>query len=75
MADFVQRLVPRATMHGLQDDGHFSFFWFCDDCHRQILSTLFGSPQGPHTVELDVDQSPIEKGIEETIPLSDAEEV
>ncbi|WOL14837.1 hypothetical protein Cni_G23618 [Canna indica] len=75
MTEFVRRLVPRATVHRLPDDGHFSYFCFCDDCHRQILSTLFGSPQGPlTTIELEVDQSATEEYIEETPPNDSSEQ-
>ncbi|MFQ6661596.1 hypothetical protein Gotur_029703 [Gossypium turneri] len=47
MIDHISRVLPGATMHKLPNEGHFSFFFFCDECHRQIFSTLFGSPQGP----------------------------
>ncbi|EER95045.1 hypothetical protein BDA96_01G435300 [Sorghum bicolor] len=47
VAEFVRRSVPGATVHKLLDEGHFSYFCFCDECHRQIFSTLFGIPQGP----------------------------
>ncbi|XP_051181817.1 uncharacterized protein [Lolium perenne] len=45
--EFVRRMVPGATVHKLLEEGHFSYFCFCDECHRQIFSTLFGTPQGP----------------------------
>jgi len=45
--EFARRMVPGATVHKLLDEGHFSYFCFCDECHRQIFSTLFGTPQGP----------------------------
>jgi hypothetical protein len=47
VAEFFRRVVPGATVHKLLDEGHFSYFCFCDECHRQIFSTLFGIPQGP----------------------------
>lgn len=47
MTEYVRRVVPGATVHRLLDEGHFSWFWFCDECHRQVFSTLFGIPQGP----------------------------
>ncbi|XAR69041.1 hypothetical protein NMG60_11000493 [Bertholletia excelsa] len=47
MTDYVARVLPNAAVHKLPDEGHFSYFFFCNECHRQILSTLFGSPQGP----------------------------
>ncbi|XP_076888913.1 uncharacterized protein LOC143539505 [Bidens hawaiensis] len=57
MTDYVTRALPDAIVHKLPDHGHFSYFYFCDECHREILSTLFGEPQGP--VEVN-DQDPIE---------------
>ncbi|KAH6825686.1 alpha/beta-Hydrolases superfamily protein [Perilla frutescens var. hirtella] len=47
MTDFVARILPTATMHRLPEEGHFSYFSLCDECHRNIFSTIFGSPQGP----------------------------
>ncbi|GLT89701.1 hypothetical protein SLE2022_076770 [Rubroshorea leprosula] len=47
MTDYISRVLPSAIMHKLPNEGHFSYFFLCDECHRQIFSTLFGSPQGP----------------------------
>lgn len=47
MTDYISRVLPAAIIHRLPYEGHFSFFFFCDECHRQIFYTLFGSPQGP----------------------------
>lgn len=47
MADYVARILPSAVVHKLPEEGHFSYFFLCDECHRQILSALFGEPQGP----------------------------
>ncbi|CAA0836473.1 alpha/beta-Hydrolases superfamily protein [Striga hermonthica] len=47
MTDYVGRVLQTAVVHRLPNEGHFSYFSFCDECHRQILSTVFGSPQGP----------------------------
>ncbi|KAL3536307.1 hypothetical protein ACH5RR_004768 [Cinchona calisaya] len=47
VTDYVARILPNATIHKLPDEGHFSYLFLCDDCHRQIFSTLFGSPQDP----------------------------
>lgn len=49
MTDFVARILPSATVHKLPGEGHFSYFSLCDECHRNILSTIFGSPRGPLT--------------------------
>lgn len=44
---FIHRNLPGATVHILPNDGHFTYLYFCDECHRQILTTIFGTPQGP----------------------------
>ncbi|KAK3011767.1 hypothetical protein RJ639_012433 [Escallonia herrerae] len=62
MSDFVQRVLPAAMVHKLLYEGHFTYFYFCDECHRQILSMLFGNPQGPLASE--VVQLPREEYVE-----------
>uniref|UniRef100_A0A1J3GE86 AB hydrolase-1 domain-containing protein n=1 Tax=Noccaea caerulescens TaxID=107243 RepID=A0A1J3GE86_NOCCA len=47
MTDYIGRVIPEATVHRLPNEGHFSYLYFCDECHKQIFSTLFGEPQGP----------------------------
>ncbi|CAH2054339.1 unnamed protein product [Thlaspi arvense] len=47
MTDYISRVIPEATVHRLPNEGHFSYFFFCDECHQQIFSALFGEPQGP----------------------------
>ncbi|KAK6138057.1 hypothetical protein DH2020_028195 [Rehmannia glutinosa] len=47
MSDFVHRVVPDVMLHKLPYEGHFSYFYFCDECHRQIFTVVFGNPQGP----------------------------
>ncbi|XP_058098668.1 uncharacterized protein LOC131243366 [Magnolia sinica] len=53
MIDFVRRVVTGATVHTVPGEGHFSYYCFCDECHRQIFSTLFGHPQGPLSTTSD----------------------
>lgn len=65
MTDFVHRVLPGAAMHKLPYEGHFTYFYFCDECHRQIFTTLFGTPQGPLNIAVEVDQSPVEGDGEE----------
>ncbi|OWM82380.1 uncharacterized protein LOC116208056 isoform X2 [Punica granatum] len=57
MTDYITRVLRQATVHRLSNEGHFSYFFFCAECHRQILSTLFGAPQGP--LEIQVVEDPI----------------
>lgn len=61
MTDFVARILPSAIVHRLPEEGHFSYFSLCDECHRNIFSTIFGSPQGP----LTVDNTLTEDGVDE----------
>nr|CAD1828791.1 unnamed protein product [Ananas comosus var. bracteatus] len=56
VTEYVRRVVPGATVHRLLGEGHFSYFCFCDECHRQIFSTLFGIPQGPLTLASEADE-------------------
>ncbi|KAF7119278.1 hypothetical protein RHSIM_Rhsim13G0092400 [Rhododendron simsii] len=74
MTDFVQRVIPGAMVHKLLYDGHFTYFYFCDECHKQIFTTLFGNPQGPLPAEVE-DRTPIkiieEKDDEEEDTLGD----
>ncbi|KAJ3699492.1 hypothetical protein LUZ61_003197 [Rhynchospora tenuis] len=68
MTEFVRRVVPGATVHTLHGEGHFSYFCFCDKCHRQIFSTLFGIPQGPLTIEQEIAETTAELTEETAIP-------
>lgn len=69
MTDYVGRVLPTATVHMLPNEGHFSYFFFCDECHRHIFYTLFGTPQGPldATVE-ELNQTSYVDNMEGIIP-------
>lgn len=47
MTYYLARILPSAMVHKLPEEGHFSYFFFCDECHRHIFTTVFGNPQGP----------------------------
>ncbi|KAJ6913744.1 hypothetical protein NC651_016091 [Populus alba x Populus x berolinensis] len=54
MIDYISRVLPGANLHKLPNEGHFSYYFFCDECHRRIFSTLFGDALGPlDKVEID----------------------
>ncbi|XVF04973.1 hypothetical protein REPUB_Repub05bG0129900 [Reevesia pubescens] len=55
MTDFVHRVLPGAAVHKLPYEGHFTYFYFCDECHRQIFTTLFGTPQGPLPLNIAIE--------------------
>lgn len=57
MTDFVHRLLPGAAVHKLPYQGHYTYFCFCDECHRQIFTTLFGAPQGPLPLSNKIQES------------------
>lgn len=59
MTDYIVRVLPGAIVHMLQNDGHFSYFFFCDDCHGRIFSTLFGISKGPLDRKVEIDQTPL----------------
>lgn len=62
MTDFVHRVLPSAAVHKLPYEGHFTYLYFCDECHRQIFTTLFGTPQGalPLNNTIEVEQTPLD---------------
>lgn len=47
MSDYIARVLPFAVVHRLPEEGHFSYIFLCDECHRKIFLTIFGNPQGP----------------------------
>ncbi|KAH0943966.1 hypothetical protein HID58_003603 [Brassica napus] len=47
VTDYISRVIPEATVHRVPNEGHFSYLFFCDECHKEIFSALFGEPQGP----------------------------
>ncbi|KAI4322227.1 hypothetical protein L6164_021938 [Bauhinia variegata] len=57
MTDFVHHVLPGAAVHKLPYEGHFTYFYFCDECHRQIFTTIFGTPQGPLSISLEADHT------------------
>ncbi|XP_024019455.1 uncharacterized protein LOC21400518 [Morus notabilis] len=61
MADYIVRVLPETIVHELPNEGHLSYFFFCDECHKQILSTLFGPPQGPVVNNVEIEQNPLEE--------------
>ncbi|KAG7964520.1 hypothetical protein I3843_09G175400 [Carya illinoinensis] len=60
VVDYIVRVLPEAIVHKLPNEGHLSYFFFCDECHRQIFSTLFGVPQGPLDLKVEMEQTPSE---------------
>ncbi|KAM2983487.1 hypothetical protein FF2_009412 [Malus domestica] len=60
VTDYIARVLPGSYVHKLPNEGHFSYLYFCDECHRQIFSTLFGSPQGPVVENWDIDTTSLE---------------
>ncbi|OVA09910.1 hypothetical protein BVC80_1751g66 [Macleaya cordata] len=72
--EFVHRLLPGATVHKLPSEGHFSYFYFCDECHRQIFSTLFGASLGPLNTVLELDQQSTQADLDQNSTQADLEE-
>ncbi|KAF5447118.1 hypothetical protein F2P56_032690 [Juglans regia] len=65
MTDFVHRVLPGVAVHKLPYEGHFTYIYFCHECHRQIFTTLFGTPQGPLDNTIKLDQTPVEGNFKE----------
>ncbi|XVE79088.1 hypothetical protein DITRI_Ditri14bG0029400 [Diplodiscus trichospermus] len=72
MTDFVHRVLPGAAVHKLPYEGHFTYFYFCDECHRQIFTTLFGTPQGPLNNIIEVEHTSFDDmEVQEEVPQGD----
>ncbi|KAM1333597.1 hypothetical protein TB2_009336 [Malus domestica] len=65
VTDYIARILPGSYVHKLPNEGHFSYLYFCDECHRQIFTTPFGSPQGPVVEKLGIDTTSLEGNSEE----------
>lgn len=72
MADYIARILPGAIVHKLPNEGHFSYFFFCDECHRKIFSTLFGFPRGRLEREVEMEETPSEGGVEVVSTAADS---
>ncbi|KAM7528497.1 hypothetical protein LguiB_031907 [Lonicera macranthoides] len=73
MSYFVYRVLLGAIMHKLLYEGHYTYIYFSNECHKHIFGTFFGSPLGPLTPE--VDQSPMKEDnedMEESLSLCQA---
>lgn len=46
MSEYVNRLLPQVELHKLEGEGHYSWFFNCDLCHRELFKTLFGEVAG-----------------------------
>ncbi|KAK2364084.1 alpha/beta-Hydrolases superfamily protein [Trifolium repens] len=67
MTEYIERVLPEAVIHKLPNEGHFSYLFFCDECHRKIFSTLFGTPQGPFERQ---EETAFEKNTEDALQVS-----
>lgn len=72
MTNYISRVLPSVALHKLPNEGHFSFFYFCNECHRQIFSTLFGDALGPLEEIVDMNATPFEGEIEEVSSSTDS---
>jgi hypothetical protein len=58
------------TRHKLPNEGHFSYYFFCEECHRQIFSTLFGDALGPLNKMAEIDETSLEAVAEEASSIT-----
>lgn len=70
MTDYISRVLPNAIVHKLLEEGHYSYFFLCEECHREIFSTLFGRPQGPQDPIEETEISRVLDNEEPSTPLN-----
>ncbi|KAG0601393.1 hypothetical protein M758_11G107000 [Ceratodon purpureus] len=46
MSEYVKRILPQVELHKLEGEGHYSWFFNCDHCQRELFKTLFGEVAG-----------------------------
>ncbi|XP_024402705.1 uncharacterized protein [Physcomitrium patens] len=46
MSEYVKRVLPQVELHKLEGEGHYSWYFNCDHCHRELFKTLFGEVAG-----------------------------
>ncbi|KAH9330430.1 hypothetical protein KI387_002538, partial [Taxus chinensis] len=71
--DFAKRMVPGATLHKLIGEGHFSYLYFCDECHREMFITLFGIPRGIVSSDPDPESAHDPESVHDPEPAHDPE--
>lgn len=54
MSEYAKRILPQVELHKLQGEGHYSWFFNCDHCHRELLKTLFGEVAGLEELDAPV---------------------
>ncbi|KAF2312034.1 hypothetical protein GH714_027815 [Hevea brasiliensis] len=72
MTDYISRVLPGVFLHKLPNEGHFSFFFFCDECHRQIFSALFGGAIGPLDKMVKMNETSFEGEMVDVSSLADS---
>lgn len=72
MTDYIARVLPAVIVHKLPNEGHFSYLFLCDECHKRIFSTLFGPPQGPLDNKEDMNLTPLEESAADVLLSTDS---
>ncbi|KAL3693365.1 hypothetical protein R1sor_007016 [Riccia sorocarpa] len=57
LLNFEEKSSP-VKIHYLPGEGHFSWFWFCDECHRRIFQALFRPNEALEAEEEPLPSSP-----------------
>lgn len=51
MSEYIKRVLPQVELHKLEGEGHFSWYFNCNRCHRELFKTLFGEVAGLEGLE------------------------
>lgn len=83
MSTYAKRILPQVELHELEGEGHYSWFFNCDQCHRELFKTLFGevagleeldnpvAPEDTASKEPEKVEKPVKSGQHEEPPMID----
>ena len=65
MSEYAKRILPHVELHKLEGEGHYSWFFSCDRCQRELLTTLFGEVAGLDNLEEETTTAKEEEPVHE----------
>jgi len=70
MSEYVKRVLPQVELHKLEGEGHYSWYFNCDRCHRELFKTLFGEVAGLEELDSSEDTATkVPEKVDESVEL------